>query len=234
MQDKMDKLVKHVYKKYKADVHVYENEHPGEERLASFLEGGLSKDESEHVKAHLLSCSDCMDNFASNFPVFPIEKLDVPAAGLAELKELILAQKKVSFLEIALRLKEKMLEVINTNGDCLVGLELIPAPVLRSREIKDFKDEVVILKDFGDIRVEVKVENKDKNTFNLIIVAKNRQTQQVLKDLRITLIKDGLEMESCLANSGSVVFEHVELGVYKVEVSSIEERLASILLDVKA
>jgi hypothetical protein len=234
MQDNLDKFVKHVYKKWKQDNHVSEGEHVNEEVLASFYDGLLSKDEFEHIKAHLLTCSDCMDSFASNFPVVALEKLNVPEVSMNVVKNLILSEKKDLFLEIILRLKEKILEVVNTNGDCLVGLELIPAPVLRSRQIKDFKDEVVILKDFDDIRVEVKIENKDKNVFNLIIVVKNKKTQQVLKDLRVTLIREGLELESYLANSGSVVFEHVSLGVYKVEISSVEAKLASILLEVKA
>ena len=76
-----------------------------------------------------------------------------------------------------------------------MGQELVPAPILRSRQIKDFKDEVTILKDFKDIRVQAKVENKGANAFSLVILVKERHTQRIIKDLRIRLLKDGAELE---------------------------------------
>ena len=119
----------------------------------------------------------------------------------------------------------------------LVGQELVPAPVLRSRNIKDFKDEVTVLKDFQDMRVEVKIENRGsqegKEIFNVIIMAKQKETQKVIKDLRVTLLKDDLELESCLNDSGSVTFEHILLGRYVIELATIDKKIAAILIDIK-
>ncbi len=122
---------------------------------------------------------------------------------------------------------------MHTSGDILVGQELMPAPILRSHKIKDFKDEVIILKDFRDIRVEAKIENKGTKAFNLTIRVKDKQTQKIIKDLRVTLIKDDLELESYVADTGVVTFEHVLLGKYTVKIANLENNLASILLDIR-
>jgi len=186
--------------------------HPDEEAFACFSEGMLSEADDEALIAHLLACEECAETFGVS---------------------LNMAQDRDSLLEIALKVKDKILEIVNTTGDVLVGQELIPAPILRSRAIKDFKDEITILKDFKDLRVQIKVENKLSQSFNLVIMVKQKNTQKVLKDLRISLLKDDLELESSLSDTGSVVFEHVVLGKYTVEIANLEERIASVLLDIQ-
>ncbi|MFH1640879.1 MAG: hypothetical protein ABIA66_02820, partial [Candidatus Omnitrophota bacterium] len=90
-----------------------------------------------------------------------------------------------------------------------------------------------ILKDFQNIRVEVKIENKDERAFNLAIAVREKQTTRIIKDLRITLLKNGVELESYLTHSGSVAFENISVGEYTVEISDIEKKVASVLLDIK-
>jgi len=233
MQAKSDKFIKAVYKKWKRH-NPADDLHPDEELLACFLEGKLSKQDSEILKDHILKCSVCAENIAVWISSDSLEAKELPSGLLEKAKSLVSSQGKVSFLEIFLKLKEKTLEILGTTGDVLVGQELVPAPVLRSRKIKDFKDEVNIFKDFDDIRVEVKIENKSGREFSLTVAAKEKASQKLIKDLRVTLIKDNIELESYHADTGKVTFEHVLLGAYKVEVSSVEERLAVIILDIKA
>ena len=233
MQDKLERLIRLVYKKYKADHRKIEEPHPDEEILVCFLEGRISEDENVLLKTHLISCDSCMEKLLIHNDLNAMEIKELPQELLERVKNLVKPEQNFSFLEIALRLKEKALEILHTTGDILVGQELVPAPVLRSRQIKDFKDEVTILKDFQDIRVEVKIENKGAKVFNLTIMAKEKETQKVIKDLRVTLIKDDLELESYLTDSGRVTFEHVLLGKYTVAISTLENKLASILLDIK-
>lgn len=207
--------------------------HPDEETLVCFLEGRLPKEENDRIRAHLISCDSCAEAVSLNLELKPAEIKEVPLELLGRVKDLADTQSKASALEIVLRFKEKLLEILNTTGDILVGRELIPAPVLRSRSIKNFKDEVTILKDFKDVRVEVKIENKGAGAFNLVVAAKQKPDPKIIKDLRVTLLKDDLELESCLTTLGSVTFEHVLLGKYRVEISALENKLASILLDIK-
>jgi hypothetical protein len=229
----MDKLIKVVYRKWKSGQLKPQKLHPDEEALACFLEGRLSDKENEQIKAHIISCDDCSRALAVQLRMGEIEIKDVPEELLKSIKDLAAISIAIPILEIILRIKEKVMEILSTTGDVLVGQELVPAPVLRSRQIKDFKDEVTILKDFQDIRVETKIENKQGQAFSLSVTVKEKDSQKIMKDLRVTLIKDDVELESYLTDSGKVTFEHVLLGKYTVEVANIENKIASILLDIK-
>lgn len=233
MPDKLEKLISLILRKSKnIRPPGTGDSHPDEEALACFSEGRLGPEESAQLTEHIASCAQCLDCLAINLrelkgsPPLPGELLERLKAG-------IIPQGQAQMLEIALRLKEKILEIINSTGDVLVGQELVPAAVLRSRSIKDFKDEVTILKDFPDLRVEVKIENKGSGRFNLIIKVLQKHTQEVVKDLRVSLHKDDLELESYQGSGSAVIFEHVLLGKYRVEVSNPEALLASVLLDIK-
>ncbi len=232
MPEKIDKIMRAIYRSYKAEK-VEAGPHPDEETLLCFLENRLSAEEAREVEEHLLACDRCAEIMAVQMRLEPEETRDVPAELLTRVKNLVEKQSEGALLEIFLKLKNKALEILSTTGDILVGQELMPAPVLRSRKISDFKDEVTILKDFPDIRVEAKIENKKGEAFSLTVVVKEKATQKVMKDLRVTLLKEDIELESYLSDSGRVTFEHVLLGNYTVEISSIEHKLASILLDIK-
>jgi len=233
MAKQLEQLIKAVYRKWKSEHLAADNLHPDEEAWACFLEGRLPKEENERIKAHLLSCDSCAENFTLQLKLKPAFIKDVPAELLEQMKNLVSPEVRPSILEIFLALGEKTLEILNTTGDVLVGREFVPAPVLRSRRIKDFKDEIMILKDFKDIRVEVKIENKRGQAFDLTVFVKDKQTHCVIKDLRVTLLKDDLELESYLTTSDRVIFEHILLGKYTVEISNIESKIASILLDIR-
>ena len=233
MTERVDKLIKIVYQKWKSGQLKPQRLHPDEETLACFLEGRLSQKENEEIKTHIINCDNCAGALAVQLKLKEIETKEVPQELITRVKDLISSQDTSLLLEIILRLKEKVMEILNTTGDALVGQELVPAPVLRSRRIKDFKDEVTILKDFQDIRVEAKIENKQGQAFSLSVSVKEKDSQKIVKDLRVTLIRDDVELESYLADSGKVIFEHVLLGKYTVEVANIETKIASILLDIK-
>ena len=233
MQNRLDKLIRLIYKKYKSGVLKKTQDHPDEETMVCFIEGRLSIKETGLIKQHLVNCQYCAEAFITQLKLEVTDKLKVPEELIAQVKNL--AQKNYSHpvLEIFLKLKENLWELLSTNGDVLVGQELVPAPVLRSRKVKDFKDEVTILKDVNNIRVELKIENKGSSIFSLAVLVKEKPALRVIKDLRVTLLKDSLELESYLTDSGKVIFEHISLGKYTVEISNIQNKLASILLDVR-
>jgi hypothetical protein len=233
MQDKLESLIRNGYRHWKA-AHLKEQRlHPAEETLACFLEGKLSAREKEEVMAHLLACSSCARLLTIQAGLPQDQDKEVPDFLLEAAKALVKHKDISAVLEILLKLKEEALEIINTTGDILVGREFMPAPVLRSRKAKDFKDEVIILKDFKEIRIEVKIENKRAQAFNLAVAAKEKKTQKLIPGLRVTLLKDNLELESYLMGDTAAVFENILVGKYTVEVSTIEDKLASIFLDIK-
>lgn len=233
MPDKLEKFIKAVYREYKSASSLELATHPNEESMACFLEGRLSDQEAQAVKLHLINCQECARKFAAHLKLEISDEVEVPKEAVEKAKKLVEAGAKLEILEISLWLKETNFELLHTNGDVLVGQELIPAPVLRSRKIKDFRNEVTVLKDFENIRVEVKVENKNMSAFNMSVFVKEKPTLKFLKDLRMTLLKDNIEMESYVTDTGNVVFENVVFGVYTVEISNIDNRFAAIKVDVK-
>lgn len=233
MPKDLERLIRLVYRRWKKRHLKAEDAHPDEEIVVSFLEGKLPFEEAEELKAHLTRCEDCVEAVGLNLTSRDALDNDLPVELVNFAREKM-GVKDAPALEIVLRLKEKMLEVISATGEILLGQEMVPAAVLRSRNINEFKDEVVILKDFKDISVQIRVENKSGKYFNLNIQAKRKESKEVIKDLRITLFKEDIELESYLDDSGSVIFEHVLLGKYKVELADLEGNLASVLLDMRA
>jgi len=229
--EKIEKLISLLLK---PDPSIGQEPHIDEELIVCFTEGKLGAFESEIVKKHLLNCSVCADNFKAALEVLPKEEFVVPADIISKVKNLPGQESGTCVaLEIILNIKNNLLELLRTNGDVLVGQELVPAPVLRSRNIKDFKDEVFLFKDFENVRVEIKIEKKSAVSFNLELAVKNKQTAQSIPDLRITLIKNDIELESYIIGIGKVRFEDIALGSYLIDVLGLEEKLAGIVIDVK-
>lgn len=233
MSEDLEKIIGKVYRGWKSGQPGAEEQHPDEETFVSFLENRLSAEENERMKSHFIACDKCAEILSLEIRSKGLEEKEVPVQLLEKTKKIVSGMLGSYILEIILRLKQKTLEIINTTGDVLVGQELVPAAVLRSRHIKDFKDEVNVLKDFKDIRVEAKIESKDGGTFNLTVIVKAKETQNIIKDMRVTLLKDVLELESYLSESGKVTFEHVLLGEYTVEISTIKDKLATLILNIK-
>ena len=229
-----EKIVRAIYRERKAAASFTGQEHPNEESMACFLEDKLSASDKERIQKHMLSCDLCAEYLSVQLKIQPHLSLDVPVPLLEKVKNLVGQSAVENLLEIFLKLKDKALEIIQTTGDVLVGQELVPAPVLRSRKINEFKEEVNILKDLQQIRIEVKIQNKDAKSFNLTITIKDKQGQLIQKNLRITLLKEGLEIESYTTDSGSSYFENILPGNYAVEIKRDEKREAVINLKVKA
>jgi hypothetical protein len=227
MAEKLEKLIKQVYASWKAGAKEPLT-HPGEEELACFIEGKLTTQDTERIREHVIVCGSCSETVALILGQ-PVKQEEVPQAVL----DTITGQ-GVSVLEIILELKAKVLELLSTTGDVLVGQEYMPCAVLRSRSIKEFKDEVTVLKDFADVRLEARLENRAGKAFDVAIKVRDKSSQKLLKDVRVSLFKDETELESYLADSGSVVFEHVLIGKYKVEVATLEKKVASVFIDVRA
>jgi len=234
MDGNIEKITRLIYRRWKQGNAASAGAHPEEEGIASFLEDKLSLEESAKIKTHILSCRECSELVATQIKLKALAQADAPESVLRRAEELVDEAGKLTLLEVILLFRDKMIELLNTTGDCLVGQEFIPAPVLRSRNIRDFKDEVTVVKDFKDVRVEARIQNKGSQSFDVSIQALRKETQELIKDLRVTLFKEGVELESYLADAGKVIFEHVQLGKYRIELSSAVELVASVLLEIKA
>lgn len=233
MPEDIDKIIKKANEAWKASVRGTHDEHPDEEIIACFLEGRLSQEDDDRIKLHAASCHLCSERLAVQSRLRVNEDAVVAENHILKAKELVKGPITLTVLEIAVQLKDGLIELLNATGDVLVGQEFIPSPVLRSRNIKDFKNELLVLKDFRDTRVEIKIENKQAKLFNISVAAKEKETQRTLKDLRISLFREGSEIESYHVENGKAVFENVLPGKYTLEIAGTEEKLALIHLEVK-
>jgi hypothetical protein len=233
MLSNFEKVVRVIYREWKHSGPVIE-EHPTEEALTCFLEEKLAQTDWDLIQKHLLKCEICAEYLSTQLKVEPHLSRDVPRALLERIRKLVNDGVKENIFEIFLRLKEKALEIIQTSGDVLVGQELVPAPVLRSRRINEFKEEVSILKDLRQVRVLVKVESKGRKAFGLVVSIKDKQGRNLSSTLRITLIKDNLELESYVSDTEGSVFENIPPGDYRVEVLQEAHLVAAVDLKVKA
>jgi hypothetical protein len=232
MAEKFEEFLKRVYQRCKRAPDPAGSPHPDEEDIACFIEGRLSPQRTQELKEHFAGCSQCADILAASLRAIEAEAVELPAGLEGAMRKKLESLEDFPILEIILRMKERFFEVLGTSGDILVGQELVPEPILRSRAVKDFKDEIMIMKEFKDARVEVKLECKAKGEFALMVAAQQKNTQKPLKGVRITLIRQGLELESYLADSGAVTFDHVTPGKYSIEMVGIEEKLAKVVLEV--
>lgn len=231
MQNKLERVIRLVYGRSKTMSDEALLKHPDEETIACYSEGRLSDNEAEVVKKHLLECGPCARAFAAGLKLEADADLDVPEELLSKVKGLVLTG-NITILEIFLKLKEKVIELLSTNGDVLVEQEWVPAVLVRSRKIKTFKDELTILKEQGDIRLEIKITWKAKDRFNLVVSLKEKISSQPVKDARVSLLKDDIELESYVLCSGSVGFEDIAAGRYKIEISGMKGEIIPLVLDV--
>ncbi len=228
-----ERLIKLIYKKWKSAHPTAASGCPDEEDLACFLENRLSPDENKNTQAHLVKCDNCAAIVSGQLKGQSLQRRKAPAHLLKWAKKLSESQETPSILEIAIRLKENLLELVKTSGAILNPPGLSPIPILRSGTPKEFQDEVRVFKDFKDIRVEVIIENKQGRAFSLTVLARDKKNQKTIKDLRVSLFRDNRELESYLSDTGKAVFEDAVLGRYEVELSSPGQKLASMVLDIK-
>jgi hypothetical protein len=234
MQSKLERMIRALYKKRPSQVKQLFGEHPDDEAFSCYCDGALGEDEARLFKQHILVCKACSQKLGMSIESVELKgESQVPQGVLSRAHSLLDQEQRNLLLEVALKVKEKIIEVISTTGEVLVGQELVAAPLLRSRNIKDFKDEVTIFKDFKDIVVELKIENKGARYFDMTVVAKKKNDHKLIKDLRVTLFRETKELESYIASAGLVTFEHVRLGSYRVEISDIDTKRVSIALDIK-
>ncbi len=231
MKSDLENLIKQAFKEWKSKNLNLTGSHPDEEDIVSFVEGKLPNSRKEEVKQHIIHCQDCA-NLLAILLALPTEEYEPSPVLVSKVKE-ALGVIKIPQTEIFLKVKEKAFELLRASGDILIGQELIPAAVLRSRNLDELKDEVVMLKDFERLRLKIRIENKLKKYFNVNIELTDKLSKSANRDLRISLFKEEVELESYLNDSGSVTFEHIPLGSYKVIVSDLEKVIASVFIEVK-
>ena len=231
MDPKLEKIIKVVYRGLRQKQTSNNRDCPDEETIACFCEGKLSKEDSQGFKKHILKCERCARIVTLyNIDIDPQQA--VPSSLLDKARDMIEGH-SFNLLEIVLSAKEKFLELISTTGDVILGNEIIPMPVLRSRQIKELKGELKVVKEFKDIRINVSIEKKDKPGVKIIALLTNKHTSIPVENLRISISKGEIELESHTAESGKVIFDNVNFGTYSLLIFQNSELLGLIKIEIR-
>lgn len=228
-----EQIYKFIYRAWKKKMVSGGVAHPDEEQLACFIEHKLSEEQSRALKTHLLSCSICASCVSTAIRTKEMGQLALPQGLLEKSRQLLGLNDQASFLELILSFSQGIWQIIRGNADILLGQEFIPVSVLRSRKVNDFKERLTILKDFEQLRVEIRLRGKERKRFGLEMAIKDKKTQKPLENLRAALIKDDLELESYPCDSGRVTFDDILAGKYRIEIRSFEGKLTCISLEIK-
>lgn len=224
-EQEFEELIQKVYRIWKS--RQKHGDHPDEEEFGAFIDGKLDPGAVGRLKSHLVSCRSCASLLSLHVKLLNAPEKDPSAQSVEEVMRSVLPPKNI-LLAIVLRARDTALEILSTTGDVLCGQELVPGAVLRSRE-QSFRDEITVLKDFSDVRIEVKVENTGRD-FRVAVRAKDKQGV-IARDIRISLFREGRELESYVCDEGNACFEHVALGKYCIEIAS-GKKMSTVALDI--
>jgi len=233
MQEKIEQIISRVYKNWRRQHEQTGIDCPDEEVLADFLEGRLAEEEGERLKRHLIRCDDCLE--VVSLVSQKIEEIPLPEELITRVKDIVMQQTKIqpALLEIILALRQTTIDLIKTSGDILFGQEFAPLPVLRSRNIKDFGEEVKIVKDLGSIRTEIEIENKTNYSARITVKLSDVNSGKPSEALRVSLIRNEAEVESYISEAGKAVFDHIVADKYEIEISSPQVIIGRVLLEIK-
>ncbi|MFH1339268.1 MAG: zf-HC2 domain-containing protein [Candidatus Omnitrophota bacterium] len=227
-----EEVIKMVYGFYRKKRNNADLPCPEEETLVCFCEGKLSKDESKRVQEHLAACGRCAEA-VSLFCQKIEEQREVPGFLIEKAKSLVKEMPFSSIFEVVLALKEKGLQILRTTGDVIVGNEIMPYPVYRRRKMPESTEEIDLIKELENIKITINIQKKDKDKVRLSLVLADKVSLQPLSDLRLALLKDGSELESYEAASGSAAFDNVGFGYYDIEILQRDKKLSVIRLEIK-
>ncbi|MGE5308797.1 MAG: zf-HC2 domain-containing protein [Deltaproteobacteria bacterium] len=229
MAGKPDELIRSVYREWKKGREP--GLHPDEETFVLFIDGKLSSEEALKLKQHILSCPEC--GCLARCHLVSQPPAESPSEPLMEKARTLIAQRLGKHaMELVLESKEQLLHILEVSGDVLVGQEFVPAAVFRSRQTAGFRDAVTVIKDLERVRVELKVEKKEK-TFAVTVTAREKENQGTPGDLRVSLLKGGVELESYVPEAGQAVFGHILPGRYMIHLTSSSDDLAALFLEIR-
>lgn len=223
-------LVKNVYGRFLEKQPAVLNKCLSEEELALFLQGDMDERPSRRVEAHIGLCSRCAEIAALYCRTHKFQEQVVPEQVIEKAKALV--GERLIF-EVALRLKEQFIELLKTTGDIIRRGDMAPVPVLRGRGIREFKEEISLVKEFEEIRIALKLDKKDKDRIRIGVSLSHKTSLRPITDLRVALFRQNLELESYFARSGAVVFEGLIYGLYTLEISRRDNRIGIIKLEIK-
>lgn len=210
---------------------------PQDEVLADYMENRLKEEEAADVEAHLFDCDLCMESFLVAGKILrsgDLAGLDpvpdrVTQAALDRVLETYPSRQESATDKIRRHLKEisqKALEYATSSP--LGEPELVP--IRSSRKVVS-KDLIHLKKTFKNIDTEVEVEKTSPRKALIRVRLPNNNGRG--KGVRVTLERDRREISSQLFGNGTVLFEDISFGLYRLTFSQNDVILGEYVLEIK-
>ncbi|MEI7752731.1 MAG: zf-HC2 domain-containing protein, partial [Candidatus Omnitrophota bacterium] len=206
---------------------------PSEETLGGYLEHGLPADIQTLVESHLAQCSSCAEQIILIKRVEEGKKMiQTPRHLINRAKNLVEGEPSFNPLEIILRFKEELCEIIRTTGDILQTAGLTPIPAAVRGAVGDERVSITkISKVFDVASIEVNIEKINVSSFLIKVVASDVTSKKPLNDLRVSLFKEKRELESLLTQKGIVSFKDLTFNRYAIKIFKTQAVVGEILID---
>lgn len=210
-----------------------------EEDIAAIIEEKVQDSEKEQFSEHIASCQKCAYALKENLQLAKVlannPMLTPPEYVVKSAMDLLNPEVGQNILQIVLNFKEKVIELIKTTGEILIGPELVPVSVLRGNT-KDnkFSDEIKVVKTFGNLLAEVDIEKRNPSLCDIEIRLVEKDSKQKARDIRITLTKNNREIESVLSQEGKAVFREVSADKYKIIVDKEDKKIGIIEISINS
>jgi len=229
VMEKIERIIKMAYGFFKQRNYQDGLICPNEEELALFLEAKLSPDESKKIKEHILKCKKCSEVVS----LFELKQELLPPSYLMEKAKSLVEDKNdiPLWLEAVIMLKENAFSVIKSSADILLGNEILPLPILRTRKIEEIHQPVSLIKDIKNIRIRIEISRLEMMKIKMVIFIQDKTTLQPLTGMRLSLFKEGVELESHFLKEGKVIFDELKPASYEIEVSQNLLNVGRIKLD---
>lgn len=207
-----------------------------EEDIATIIEGEVQDSGKEQFSEHIASCKKCayalkenlqLANAMANKPM-----LTPPEYVVKSAMDLLNPEVGQDILQIALNFKEKIIELIRTTGDILIGPEPVPVSVLRGSTKDTFPDEIKFVKTFDNLLAEVDIEKRNPSLCDIEIRLTEKDSKQKARDIRVTLAKNNREIESVLSQEGKAIFREVSADKYKIIMTKEDKKIGIVELSI--
>lgn len=214
--------------KHKAESHGC----PDEETMVCFSEGKLSSLEAQKLERHIVECQRCSQILAI-LKTAAIEEKEEPSLSLVQRAKDLVKQETTPFiLEAIIAIKERALELIQTSANVILGNQIVPPSIVRSRSISEFKEEICLIKEFENLKIILKIEKKEGDIAGLTLEIRKKETDLPLEGVRLVLLKDEIEIESYWAKAGGVFFDNLNFGKYSIQIWQ-KELLGAINIEIR-
>lgn len=210
---------------------------PSEERLADYVEGRLSGEDTSSLEKHLSDCETCLETLVVTSGLlqgrFLFQFDPVPGEVTESAVQLLDSHRAVSYDTVMEKLKQSF-----ENWRKKISDLLWPRPwgklqhaTIRSSSRVASQNLVCIRVPFKEIETKIEIEKTGDNKAHIRV--RLSEPNKPRRPIRVTLKKGEREMASYLLDAGVVLFEDTPFGHYGISLAEDDVKIGTYLFEIK-